>query len=327
MANGSTYVAGIIHFGADPGLGTNLAALRAQSMPPSRILVIDHSDDKTESEALRADHTDVEWISAPNRGYASGGNRVIAWADEFRPEADFVLVMNPDVELDPGFAEAVINAMSERPSAALASGRLLRPGGREIDSCGIEMARSRRFHDRGSELANDGRFGISEEVFAVSGAAMMLRRSMLACLSIGGEVFDEDFFVYHEDTDLAWRARNLGYSSLYVADATAVHVRGWRRGARERVPANIRRHSFKNRYLELIKNDVLSGFLRDLPFILGMEAARLGHAILIDRAVLLGYRDAFRHAGRAWRKRREIQGKIRTVREVVVSERKAVGRS
>ena len=163
-------------------------------------------------------------------------------------------------------------------------------------------------------MPDDGRFGSTEPVFAVSGAAMMIRRATLSALEVDGEVFDEDFFVYHEDTDLAWRARNLGHSSLYVADAVAVHVRGWRRGQRRLVALNIRRHSFKNRYLEMIKNEAPLDFLRDLPFIVAMEVVRLGFALVADRAVLAGYGDALRLVRSAWRKRRMIRQKIQAGR-------------
>ncbi len=314
MANGSAYTAGIIHFGADPGLKESLASLRAQTLPPAKIIVVDHAGRTDDSEKLREANADVEWLFPENLGYASGANRVIDWSEEVCPGAEFVLVMNPDVNLEAGFAEALIREMRVRPDVALACGKLLRPGGRLIDSAGIERGRTRRYRDRGSEEPNDGRFDSTETVFAASGAAMMIRRAILPSLAVEGEIFDEDFFVYHEDTDLAWRARNLGLSSLYVADAVGVHVRGWRRGQRDGVELNIRRHSFKNRYLEMIKNEALLAFICDLPFIVAMEVARLGYVLVADRAVLAGYADAFRLARRARQKRRVIRWKIKSGR-------------
>ena len=310
MANGTdyaTYTAGIVHFGAGHPLAESLASLRAQSLPPSRIIVVDHGGRQGEIEDLRRASADVEWVFPENGGFASGANRVLEWSRVTCPDAEFVLIMNPDVELGRDFSLTVIEAMRARPKVALASGKLLRPGGQLIDSAGIERARTRRFCDRGSEEPNDGRFGQTEPVFAVSGAAMMLRRALVSKLAVDGEVFDEDFFVYHEDTDLAWRARNRGYSSLYVAEGTAVHVRGWRRGHRGQIALNIRRHSFKNRYLEMIKNEVPFEFLRDLPFIVAAEVARLGFLLFADRAALASYGDAIRLAPNAWRKRRLIR--------------------
>jgi GT2 family glycosyltransferase len=308
-AAGREYTAGIVHFGAaDVGLADCLASLRNQTCSPNRIIVVDQSGDPSARTSLGRDGDDVDWVVSENRGYAGGANRLIARSFECCPNADFVLVMNPDVSLEPEFAEALVREMEDRPDVALASGKLLRPDGRTIDSAGIAMGRTRRFYDRGSEDADDGRFDTIERVFAVSGAAMMIRCAVLPILAVDGEIFDEDFFIYHEDTDLAWRARNCGYSSLYVPGARATHVRGWKHGQAQRfqIASNIRRHSFKNRYLEMIKNERLFDFVRHLPFILASEVARFAFALLKDREVLGAYRDAAVCAPRAFRKRRAI---------------------
>jgi GT2 family glycosyltransferase len=310
MGQRSTYGAGIVHFGSDPGLAACLASLRDQIERPAVVVVIDHDPpDPADARraALKAAHPDVEWVHAPNGGYAGGANRATARILANAPGVEFLLLLNPDVALEPAFASTLLDALEPRPEVALASGKLLRPGGERIDSAGIERRRCRRYRDRGSEAPDDGRHDVVESVFALSGAALFLRRSALSSLCIEGELFDEDFFTYHEDTDLAWRAARLGWDRLYVPAARAIHVRGWRRGERRGRPEGIRRHSFKNRYLELIKNEHPLAFLRDLPFILPVEAARLAFALVFERAMLGAYRDALRLAGRAYRKRRVLR--------------------
>lgn len=308
------YAAGIVHFGSDPGLADCLASLLAQSHRPAHVVVVDHDPPEVPDArrtALQARHPEVEWIHAPNGGYAAGANRVAERALARVPEVDYLLFLNPDVVLGAEFVATLVDALAGRPQVALASGKLVRPGGRLIDSAGIARRRSRRFFDRGSEEPDDGRYSNIETVFAVSGAALLLRRSAIASLRIEGELFDEDFFTYHEDTDLAWRAAQLGWQSLYVPAARAVHVRGWRRGARARIPERIRRHSFKNRYLELVKNERLGALLLDLPQVLSVEVARLVYAMTVDRALLGGYREAFALLGRARRKRAILQDRVR----------------
>ncbi|MBK7950066.1 MAG: glycosyltransferase family 2 protein [Deltaproteobacteria bacterium] len=312
MAQWAAYGAGIVHYGSDPGLAQCLASLRAQTVRPARIVVIDHdAADPSDPRrtALQAGFPEVDWIHAPNGGYAAGANRVVEQVLGHDPQLEFVLILNPDVELEAEFAARILAELDSRPEVALASGKLLRPGGRLIDSAGIERRRSRRFFDRGSEEPDDGRYDRVETVFAVSGAALWLRRSALSSLALDGELFDEDFFSYHEDTDLAWRARQLGWRCLYVPTARAIHVRGWRQGARQRVAAPIRRHSFKNRYLELIKNESPLALLLALPFVLPVELARLGFAVFGDRVLLGAYREAFRLAGRARQKRAILRRK------------------
>lgn len=312
MGQRAEYGAGIVHHGSDPGLSSCLASLRAQVHPPAHVVVVDHDPpDPADAAraALRRAHPEVEWIHAPNGGYAAGANRVVERVLTAVPDCEFVLVLNPDVELAPDFAARALDELAGHPDVALASGKLLRPGGRLIDSAGIERRRSRRFRDRGSEAPDDGRYDRVEPVFAVSGAALFLRRAALASLALEGELFDEDFFTYHEETDLAWRAHRLGWRCLYVPAARAVHVRGWRRGERRRVPATIRRHAFKNRYLELIKNESIPALVRDLPFVLPVELARLGFALTVDRSLLRGYLEAARLTRRALRKRALLRAK------------------
>ncbi len=74
-----------------------------------------------------------------------------------------------------------------------------------------------------------------------------------------------------------------------------------------RVPVSVRRHSFKNHYLQLIKNESLASFLLRLPLLVAWEILRLAHAVLRDRGVLAGYGDALRLAPRAFRKRRVLR--------------------
>jgi hypothetical protein len=73
----------------------------------------------------------------------------------------------------------------------------------------------------------------------------------------------------------------------------------------------VRRHSFKNHYLQIIKNERGLDLLANLPWLLGWEVLRLGFAVLRDRSILLGYRDAMRRVPRALAKRREIRAQIR----------------
>jgi len=301
---GSEYVAGIVHHDAYDLLDSCLASLARQARPPVRVHVVDTGVDPTQLEPLRRAHPAVHFEVCENRGYGAGANRILAEAARRNPDARFVLILNPDVELDPGFAEELLDDMERRPGVALASGKLLRPDGRTIDSAGIRLPRHRRPRDRGSEELDRGQYDRDELVFGVSGAAMMIRCAALPDLALEGEVFDEDFFAYHDDTDLAWRAHRLGWQVLYKPSARALHIRRWRKLERMRIEPRVRRHSFKNHYLQLIKNESAVDLLLNLPILLGWEVLRFGYAVLRDPEVLGGYAEAMRAAPRAWRKRR-----------------------
>ena len=303
-AAGGDCCIGIIHYRAYADLEACLESVRGQTLPPASVWVIDADGDPARRRPLESAFPEVVFEAADNRGYSAAANRILERASAEASSASFCLLLNPDVVLDPTFCEILVAAMDAHPSAALGTGKLLRPGRTRLDSAGIALPAQRRPRDRGSGEEDHGQYDRAEYVFGASGAALMLRRSALPDLALDGEIFDEDFFLYHEDTDLAWRSGVLGWKVYYEPGAQAVHARGWRKEGRFDVPSFARRHSFKNHYLQLIKNESCSGFLLRLPILAAWEALRLAHALVRDRQVLGGYGDALRLAGRAFRKRR-----------------------
>jgi GT2 family glycosyltransferase len=305
------FAIGIIHYQAYADLECALSAIKLQTAEPDGVFVVDADADPELLEGVRTAHAEFSFEAIPNRGYAAGANRILRWVDQAQPEVEFVLLMNPDVELDPEFCERLMHSMAIDSLVAIGGGKLLRPGRKILDSAGIRMGRNRRMRDRGSEQLDRGQFDQKEYVFGATGAAMMLRRAALPELAIEGELFDEDFFMYQEDTDLSWRANLLGWKVLYEPAATALHTRGWRKADRSEIAVAIRRHSFKNHYLQLVKNEPTNGLVYRLPVILAWEVLRLGFALLRDRAMLPAYVDAWRGLGRAFHKRRILQQRIR----------------
>jgi len=303
-----SYAAGVINYRSYDDVARCLAALRQQTLAPSGVVVVD-VDPPADSRPEMPDEAGVLWVEMPNRGFAGGANRALE-ALAKTTAADFVLLLNPDVCLEPDFAERLVEAAGERERVAVAGGKLLRPDG-SIDSAGIRMPRNRRPRDRGSEELDRGQYDRTETIFGASGAAMLIRTAAVPELAIDGEVFDEDFFLYHEDTDLCWRAQLLGWEVLYVPRARALHERTWRRDRRFDIEPSVRRHSFKNHYLQIIKNERPRDFWRNLPVLATWEVLRLGFALARDREILAGYGEAWRLAGRAWQKRKLVQSATR----------------
>lgn len=303
--------AGIVNHGSYDDLERCLDCLDAQTHPPSVIVVYDTGEDPDRFEALRAQWLGAAFEQGRNCGYAGGANRVVERLRSSAAPLDFVLVLNPDVVLEPDFGRVLVRAVEARPSVAIATGKLLRADGVTLDSAGIVFPRHRRPRDRGSEERDRGQYDAVEFVDAASGAAMMLRVAVLDDLAIEGELFDESFFAYHEDTDLCWRARRFGYEILYEPRALAQHARGWQRHRRREIPLVVRRHSFKNHYLQLVKNETGWGVIANAPWTVVWEGLRLGFVLLRDRDLLPAYVAAGRGFRKAWRQRRSIRERAR----------------
>jgi GT2 family glycosyltransferase len=140
-----------------------------------------------------------------------------------------------------------------------------------------------RHLDRGAEELDHGRYDRVQYVFGASGAAAFFRRDFIEAVSVEGEFFDEDFFAFREDGDLAWRAQVMGWKCLYTPAAVAWHVRRVTPERRKDLPLIINWHSAKNRFLMRGKN--ASGWLcRRLFFpVLWRDIMTFGYAAVRDR--------------------------------------------
>lgn len=246
-------------------------------------------------------------ICERNIGYAAAHNRLLE-----QSQSDYVLTLNPDAVIQPGFIAALAAALDADPSAGSASGCLLRveqidgaPTG--VDSAGLYLRRSRRqgLIAEGRQIAQ--RPSAPRPIFGADGACAFYRRAMLDDVRVDGEVFDEDFWLHKEDIDLAWRARLRGWSALYVPEAVAHHIRSFRPGSRAPMPAEVRRAAVRNRWLLLLKNEIAACFWRDLPFILAYDAAILAYLLLRERESLAALADVVRLWAKMRHKRHIIQ--------------------
>ncbi|MFQ5718232.1 MAG: glycosyltransferase family 2 protein [Acidobacteriota bacterium] len=299
-----------------PFLRPCLDGIRQQTRRPDAVRFIDCASTDGTADRLRTvcrRQPGIDFLPlAANRGYAGGHNAGLAAGDE-----ELVLLLNPDVRLEARFIEEAVAVMNQHPQAGAVSGRLVRGDlhldevpGPLIDSTGLVMTRTQRHRDRGAGQIDSGQFDQATEIFGASGAAPLYRRKMLEDIAIDGEIFDENFFAYREDVDLAWRARLMGWSAWYAPRARAVHRRRLRPGSRRRAPAFINRHSVKNRFLLRMKNQTWSNLGRTWPGI-GTDMLLIGWLLVAERSSLGGLAEAFAARRATWEKRRQIMARRR----------------
>jgi N-acetylglucosaminyl-diphospho-decaprenol L-rhamnosyltransferase len=196
-----------------------LAALRRQDAPAQiHTVVVDNGSSDGTAEILARQFGEIEHLRLPeNIGYGRANNEAIRRA--LAAGAEFVALINNDVELAPDWLRLLLEAARLHPEAALFTGTLLFRGEEVVNSTGLTIdafgrARDRDFRVPLAQLARkDG------PVAGVSGGAALLRASMLR--EVG--VFDPGYFAYYEDVDLSLRAARAGHLSWYVRSATARH--------------------------------------------------------------------------------------------------------
>jgi GT2 family glycosyltransferase len=138
---------------------------------------------------------------------------------------------------------------------------------------------------------------------------------MIEDISLDGQFYDESYFAYKEDVDVAWRARLLGWKSYYLAEAKAVHERGWKyegRRSRKLIPLFLRRHSYQNRIYTIIKNEPAGwGMLLSIPRLIALEIAQIGYITLFEPGLLKCWLTITRSLPRLLRQRAIIQRRIK----------------
>ena len=295
----------IVTFNSGEDIATCLESLNRQTFRDFRIHVLDNASIDDTIKALSGFELDLIRAQS-NTGFARAHNDLIR-----SYPAEYVLVLNPDAVLNPDFIERIVGALEMRPDAASATGKLLRLDGKTLDSTGIIMLRSQRHLDRGADEPDRGQFDKPEDVFGPSGAAAFYRWKALQDVAIDGQFFDEDFFAYREDADLAWRCRLMGWTSIYVPSAVALHRRRVTPERRSQLSALINYHSVKNRFLLRLNNMTRSLYIRDFLQISMRDAAVVGYVLLREWTSVGALLYVIRHFPRLWKKRRAIQSRKR----------------
>ncbi|ANE47059.1 hypothetical protein SY83_13180 [Paenibacillus swuensis] len=303
----------IVTYNSAEDINDCLQAVFKQTYPIREIIIIDNaSTDGTKEQLQKYRERCRVSINSSNVGFAQGHNQAIQLSN-----ADYYLVLNPDVVLHPDYLYHLMKIVENNPAVGSLTGKLLSAEHPDlIDSTGLDIKASRRCFDRGQGQP-EANFNEPAEVFGVSGAAALYSRAMVEDISWKGEFFDETFFAYKEDIDVAWRAQIRGWTSRYVPEATAHHERGWKPKSRNSRPLFIRKYSYINRYQMMLKNEsplyMLRGAFRILPF----EIASFGYMLLKEPQVLGAWVDLVRNIPEILEKRRHLmRGRKRGWKEI-----------
>jgi N-acetylglucosaminyl-diphospho-decaprenol L-rhamnosyltransferase len=195
--------------------------------PAVEVIVVDNASADGSAAMVAERFPQVRLIANPdNRGFGAACNHGLEVA-----RGRYALILNADIRAQPGALQRLVGFMDAHPDAAVCGGQLRYPDGRIQSSCARDLTlwwvfceqsmlaklfpRTRLF---GGYWRTHWDFSATIETEQVMGACMMLRRPFPR--------FDEDYFLYCEDTDLCYRVRQAGGKIYYVHDAAFVHHLG-----------------------------------------------------------------------------------------------------
>jgi GT2 family glycosyltransferase len=296
-----------------------LGSVARQTYKNVEVLVIDNnSQDDTLGKIRNLPIRIIE--NKENLGFSAGHNIGIR-----ESRGEYVLCLNQDVALDKDFIKNAVEAIEVDGKIAAVQGKLLKIND-VIDATGLVMFKNRRIIGRGQGEKDKGQYKRGE-IFGADGAAPLYRRSALEDVKLpifkGGapsldcfEYFDENFFMYKEDVDLAWRMRLYGWKAIYEPTAIAYHLRGAGEKA-VRTPIAIIKgrlklskfakfYSFKNKRLMQVKNELPGLFFCHFYCIIINEMAAWGYVLFFETYTLKVIKSLIKEVPTAWRKRKII---------------------
>jgi len=226
------WAAVVVNYNAGTHLETCVRSLLVDTSAgaPPEVVVIDNDSTDGSADALERAVPDVTVVRAgENLGYTRGANRGIAVT-----RSPVVAVVNPDAEVTPGTAGALLARLDAEPDLGAVGPCVRAPDGSvypsarslpsTLDAVGhgvLGLVRpANAFTRRYRQLDADPER--PRDVDWLSGSAIWLRRDALD--AVGG--WDERFFMYMEDVDLCWRLRGAGWRVAYEPAGEVVHVQG-----------------------------------------------------------------------------------------------------
>jgi N-acetylglucosaminyl-diphospho-decaprenol L-rhamnosyltransferase len=259
-----------------------LACLGAlENAPPSvpyRVVLVDNSPGDGTAEAIRARFPAVEIVSnAVNVGFGRACNQAIRAS-----ASPYVLLLNPDTEVQPGALDTLLAAMGEEPRVAAVGPRLLYPDGRYQHSAFRQPDFAQALFGFFEVVPLDSRWNgryppprsdAPRAVEHLLGACLLLRRAALDAVGL----LDERFFIYFEETDWCARARQAGWQLWQVPAASVLHHGG---GTTRHVAEEMSLQFHRSQALFYRKHYGLAGYLL-LKAIVGLGIGyRLARSLL-----------------------------------------------
>lgn len=200
----------IVSYNSAALLTNCLISLRAADGPEKELFVVDNcSTDKSTSLTAELFPEVGLIVNKENRGFGAANNQALK-----KCAGRYVIFLNPDTTVKPDTLQKAVAFMETNPHIGLAGAKILNPDG--------TLQESVSYRYPGEKYTSGETAGLEGNIACVLGAFMIVRRPLIDEL----RGFDEDFFLYGEDQDLAWRIREKGFAVGYIEEAHVFHLGG-----------------------------------------------------------------------------------------------------
>ncbi len=267
----------VVNYNGKKFLDKCLSSLKNQTYPNFEIILVDNASSDGSVEYVKEHFSEIHIIENPkNYGFAKGNNIGIKVA-----KGELIATLNTDTEVTQLWIEELVKGITSSKEVGMCASKMLFMKNPEIiNSTGICISRSGACWDRGMFERDNGQYQSIEEVFGPCAGAAMYRKSMLEEIGL----FDEDFFAYMEDVDLAFRGRLGGWKCMYVPNAVVYHFHGGTAGVGSDFSIY---YGNRNILWNSVKNFPPRMLLTSLPWIIGRNIAVIPYYIFKGRGTTI----------------------------------------
>jgi GT2 family glycosyltransferase len=258
----------IVGYNSFPDLSECLSSLANTHYKSLRLYFIENGSSNESVTYVRQQFPRAMSLRSPeNLGFAGGNNFLLREA--LKSDADAFFLLNPDTVVDVNCLENLVKAY--RPDTLLQPLILLHAKDKKTQSVNT-LGNPLHFLGFSYAGGNGEKLpqGEGGKIALASGAAVLIPRDILEKVGL----FDESFFLYHEDADLSWRCRMYGYQIRSVYPAIVWHKYAFSRNSRKFF------YTERNRLILLLKSYQARTFLILLPIIVLTELFLLLYAAL-----------------------------------------------
>ncbi len=283
----------IVNYNGARWLERCLPSLIVQTYPSVEIILVDNASTDSSCAFVSTHFPNIILIkSETNVGFAAGNNLGIRAAN-----GDAIATLNPDTYVAADYLEKLSARLYASPRVGACAPLMLEMEHPDIvDAAGLRVDRFGFAWNIGAGKRAD-LFQTSREVYGTCAGAALYRRAMLEEIGL----FDDDYFGFYEDADVAWRAQRAGWKTIFVPEAKVYHQHGASFG---KIAPRKTYLLARNRWWTILKNYPTPSLLIHLPLI-----AMLDSVSLIQAAQRGHFREAWRGRWDAWRGRKLILAK------------------
>lgn len=195
-----------------------LASLQRITYPNTEVIIVDNGSPNDTPDIIKERFPHVTLIkSKENLGFAGGNNLGIRASS-----GAYILLLNNDTEVDPGFLEPLVSKLRENSQIGAVSPKIYfthTPGMLQYTGFSDINPTTIRNKGWGHSQIDTGQFDKDRQTFFAHGAAMMVPREVIRQVGLMADIF----FLYYEEMDWGLRIRNAGYSICYVHSAAVYH--------------------------------------------------------------------------------------------------------